>query len=59
MTLLTIQEAATFLRLNKRTMYLRLDIPRVREGHRVLFLKEDLEAWVMAHREGGEVTGTH
>ena len=57
LTLLTIEEAARFLRLSKRTMYLRKDIPRVREGHRVLFLKEDLEAWILAHREGGKATG--
>ena len=50
MTLLTIEEAANFLRLSKRTMYLRRDIPRVRYGHRVVFIKEDLEAWVMARR---------
>lgn len=52
MTLLTIQEAAQFLRLSKRTLYLRKDIPCVREGHRILFLKEDLETWVLTHREG-------
>ena len=53
MTLLTIEEAALFLRLSKRTLYLRKEIPRVREGHRILFLKEDLEAWILAHREVG------
>jgi excisionase family DNA binding protein len=51
MNLLTIEEAARFLRLSKRTLYLRKEIPRVREGHRILFLKEDLEAWILAHRE--------
>jgi excisionase family DNA binding protein len=51
MTLMTIGEAALFLRLSKRTLYLRKEIPRVREGHRILFLKEDLEAWILAHRE--------
>ena len=39
MTLLTIDEAAQFLRLTKRTLYQRLDIPRVRYGHRVMFIK--------------------
>lgn len=51
MTLLTIGEAAQFLRLSKRTLYLRKEIPRIREGHRILFLKEDLETWILAHRE--------
>jgi hypothetical protein len=48
MTLLTIQEAADFLRLTKRTLYQREDIPRVRYGHRVMYIKEDLERWVRA-----------
>ena len=51
MTLLTIDEAAQFLRLTKRTLYQRLDIPRVRYGHRVMFIEEDLEIWVRAQRE--------
>lgn len=51
MTLLTIDEAARFLRLTKRTLYQRLDIPRVRYGHRVMFIKEDLEGWVRTQRE--------
>ena len=51
MTLLTIDEAARFLRLTKRTLYQRLDIPRVRYGHRVMFIKEDLERWVRTQRE--------
>jgi len=63
MTLLTIEEAAKFLRLTKRTLYLRRDIPRVRYGHKVMFIKEDLEDWVRGHREspilktGGRETG--
>ncbi|HXC67810.1 MAG TPA: helix-turn-helix domain-containing protein [Nitrospiraceae bacterium] len=51
MTLLTIDEAARFLRLTKRTLYQRPDIPRVRYGHRVMFIEEDLERWVRAQRE--------
>jgi excisionase family DNA binding protein len=51
MTILTIDEAARFLRLTKRTLYQRLDIPRVRYGHRVMFIEEDLERWVGAQRE--------
>jgi len=53
MTLLTIFEAAKFLRLTKRTLYQRVDIPRVRYGHRVMFVKEDLENWVRSLCEGG------
>lgn len=55
MTLLTIFEAAKFLRLTKRTLYQRVDIPRVRYGHRVMFVKEDLESWVRSSYEGGVV----
>jgi excisionase family DNA binding protein len=51
MTILTIDEAARFLRLTKRTLYQRLDIPRVRYGHRVMFIEEDLERWVRAQQE--------
>ena len=51
MTLLTIDEAARFLRLTKRTLYQRFDIPRVRYGHRVMFIEEDLERWVRAQGE--------
>ena len=52
MTLLTIDEAARFLRLTKRTLYQRLDIPRVRYGHRVMFIEDDLERWVLTQRQG-------
>ena len=52
MTLLTIVEAAKFLRLTKRTLYQRVDIPRVRYGHRIMFVKEDLEKWVRRLCEG-------
>lgn len=51
MTILTINEAARFLRLTKRTLYQRLDISRVRYGHRVMFIEEDLERWVLEQRE--------
>ncbi|MFO0699182.1 MAG: helix-turn-helix domain-containing protein [Nitrospira sp.] len=49
MTLLTICEAAKFLKITKRTLYQEVDIPRVRDGHRVMFVKEDLEKWSEAH----------
>lgn len=52
MTILTINEAAQFLRVTKRTLYRRLEIPRVRIGHQLKFVREDLEAWVEANREG-------
>jgi len=52
MTLLTITEAAKFLRLTKRTMYQRSDIPRVRYGHRIMYVKEDLEKWIRTCCEG-------
>ena len=52
MTLMTITEAAEFLRLTKRTLYQRTDIPRVRYGHRVMFVKEDLGKWIRSLRDG-------
>ena len=52
MTILTIDEAAHFLRVTKRTLYRRLEIPRVRIGHQIKFVQEDLEAWIVSHREG-------
>jgi excisionase family DNA binding protein len=55
MTLLTIEEAAQFLRLTKRTLYQRADIPRVRYGHRLMFVKEDLEKWIRMRSVGHEV----
>lgn len=58
MTLLTIVEAAKFLRLTKRTLYQRVDIPRVRYGHRVMFVKEDLEKWVRSlYERPGSIDG--
>jgi helix-turn-helix protein len=54
MTILTIDEAATWLRITKRTLYRLRQVPRVRIGYRVMYLKEDLEAWVLAQREGDE-----
>lgn len=63
MTLMTIVEAGKFLRLTKRTLYQRRDIPRVRYGHRIMFVKEDLEKWVrglieIPVIEGGEASDT-
>jgi len=50
MTILTIDEAAALLRITKRTLYRLRQVPRVRIGHRVMYLKEDLEAWVRGQR---------
>jgi excisionase family DNA binding protein len=52
MTILKIDEAAGLLRVTKRTLYRLHDVPRVRIGHRWMFLKEDLEEWVRSKREG-------
>lgn len=52
MTILTIEEAAKFLRVTRRTLYRRPEIPRVRIGHQLKFILEDLEAWVNSQREG-------
>ena len=52
MTILTIDEAAGLLRVSKRTLYRLREIPRVRIGHRVMFLHEDVEAWVRSRSEG-------
>lgn len=57
MTLMTIVEAARFLRLTKRTLYQRIDIPRVRYGHRIMFVREDLEQWVRTLTEGPVMGG--
>jgi excisionase family DNA binding protein len=51
MTILTIDEAARLLRVTKRTLYRLREIPRVRIGHRVMFLQEDLESWVKLRRD--------
>lgn len=52
MTILTIDEAAKFLRVTRRTLYRHPEIPRVRIGHQLKFILEDLEAWVSGQREG-------
>lgn len=53
MTILTIAEAAVFLRLSRRTMYTLKDIPRVRYAGKLVYVLEDLEAWVRSRRESG------
>ena len=56
MTILTIAEAAIFLRLSRRTMYTLKDIPRIRYAGKLVYVLEDLEAWVRSRREGGVLT---
>jgi predicted DNA-binding transcriptional regulator AlpA len=52
MTILTIQEAAQFLRMSRSSLYQRKDIPRYRRpGSRaLLFDQDELEAWVKTGR---------
>jgi excisionase family DNA binding protein len=51
MTLLTVQEAAAFLKFkNPNSLYNNKTIPRVRVGRRVRFVMEDLERWVRGER---------
>ena len=52
MKLLTLEEAAEFLRMSRSNLYQRKDIPRYRRpGSRVLlFDQEELEAWLKAGR---------
>lgn len=56
MTILTIAEAATFLRLSRRTMYTLKEIPRIRYAGKLVYVLEDLEAWVRSRKEGGMLT---
>ena len=58
MTILTIAEAAVFLRLSRRTMYTLKDIPRVRYAGKLVYVLEDLEAWVRSRQEGAAGTLT-
>ena len=52
MTILTIEEAAQFLRLSRRTLYRLKDIPRVRYAGKLVYVREDLEVWVLGRMEG-------
>ena len=51
MTILTIQEAAAFLKVTKRTLYRHPEIPRVKVGAQLRFIREDLEQWVRSQTE--------
>lgn len=58
MTILTISEAAAFLRLSRRTMYTLKEIPRIRYAGKLVYVLEDLEGWVRSRREGRTLTDT-
>lgn len=57
MRLLTLKEAARFLRMSPSTLYQRQDIPRYRRpGSRVmLFDQDELEAWIRQGRMGESI----
>jgi excisionase family DNA binding protein len=52
MTILTIEEAAAFLKVTKRTLYRHGEIPRVKVGGQLRFIQEDLERWVRMQSNG-------
>lgn len=55
MTLLTIAEAAAFLRFkNPNSLYNNKTIPRVYAGRLVRFVKEDLEQWLRSKSQAVE-----
>lgn len=57
--LLTIDEAAKILRVRKSFLYEQTRrgkeslVPHTRIGRYVRFVREDLDAWIAAHRLGG------
>ena len=56
--LLTVPQAAEALAISQRTLWSLTtsgDIPHVRIGRSVRYLKSDLEAWVAGCRKGGDV----
>jgi len=55
MDIFTIKEAAAMLRVTRRTLYRHTEIPRIRIGHKIMFLREDLEAWVHSRRQGSPI----
>lgn len=56
MDILTIKEAAGMLRVTPRTLYRHTEIPRIRIGHRLMFIRQDVEAWVLSQRQGSVET---
>ena len=51
MTILTIEEAAAFLKVTKRTLYRHPEIPRLKVGAQLRFVREDLERWARSQTE--------
>ena len=51
MTILTIDEAAKFLRLSRRSLYRHKDIPRARYAGKLVYVREDLEEWVRSRMD--------
>ena len=54
MIVLTIHEAAAFLKVTKRTVYRHPEIPRVKVGGQLRFIQEDLERWLRSQTGGLE-----
>jgi excisionase family DNA binding protein len=53
-TPLTIDEAATYLKAAKQTLYhltSRREIPHLKRGRKLYFLKADLDKWLKSHRK--------
>ena len=55
MTILTIDEAAAFLKVTKRTLYRHAEIPRVKVGAQLRFIQEDLERWIRSQTEQRQI----
>jgi excisionase family DNA binding protein len=54
--LLTVEEAASFLNVSRRQVYLLVErgqLPTVRVGQRIRFIPEELRTYVERHREAG------
>ena len=50
--ILTVEEAASLLKMSKKAIYHRVDrktIPHVRLGGSLRFLRSDLDAWLKEH----------
>jgi excisionase family DNA binding protein len=59
--LMTVAEAASFLRLRPKTLYLwvtRGKVPYLRAGSAVRFSRAELEAWLRGATKGGIHAGT-
>lgn len=57
---LTLEEAAAYLRMPKDTLYKRTaEIPHTKQGGRIRFRREELDAWMEEGREGPISPGTN